>query len=107
MSAVYDTIGTGYVAKRQPDPRIARHIRAALGAAARVLNVGADAETISVELRHGSAAETSLREEPAERPNTEITIKYLAVGAYQAPSCRPWPSSSPSRPRPSMSPWPC
>ena len=43
MSAVYDTIGTGYVAKRQPDPRIARAIRAALGAAARVLNVGAGA----------------------------------------------------------------
>ena len=43
MSAVYDTIGTGYVAKRQPDPRIARDIRAALGAAARVLNVGAGA----------------------------------------------------------------
>ncbi len=43
MSAVYDTIGTGYAAKRQPDPRIARDIRAALGAAARVLNVGAGA----------------------------------------------------------------
>lgn len=47
MSAVYDTIGTGYVAKRQPDPRIARDIRAALGAAARVLNVGAGAGSSS------------------------------------------------------------
>jgi SAM-dependent methyltransferase len=43
VSAVYDIIGSGYVAKRQPDPRIARAIRAALGAAARVLNVGAGA----------------------------------------------------------------
>ena len=43
MRAVYDTIGTGYVAKRQADPRIARAIRKALGDAASVVNVGAGA----------------------------------------------------------------
>ncbi len=43
MRAVYDAIGTGYVAHRQADPRIALEIRAALGNAARVVNVGAGA----------------------------------------------------------------
>ena len=43
MRAVYDLIGTGYVAHRQADPRIALHIHDALGDAARVVNVGAGA----------------------------------------------------------------
>jgi len=43
VRAVYDTIGTGYVAHRQADPRIAQSIRAALGDAKRVVNVGAGA----------------------------------------------------------------
>jgi len=43
VRAVYDAIGTGYVAHRQADPRIALEIRAALGNAARVVNVGAGA----------------------------------------------------------------
>ena len=38
---VYDQIGRGYVKERQPDPRIARMIHAALGDAQTVLNVGA------------------------------------------------------------------
>jgi SAM-dependent methyltransferase len=43
LRAVYDTIGTGYVAKRRADPRIAQAIRAALGDAESVVNVGAGA----------------------------------------------------------------
>jgi SAM-dependent methyltransferase len=43
VRAVYDAIGTGYVAHRQADPRIALEIRAALGNATRVVNVGAGA----------------------------------------------------------------
>jgi SAM-dependent methyltransferase len=43
VRAVYDTIGTGYVAKRQADPRIARAIGKALGDAASVVNLGAGA----------------------------------------------------------------
>ena len=39
--AVYDTIGHGYAAPRQPDPRIAARLAAALGDAQTVLNVGA------------------------------------------------------------------
>jgi len=43
VQAVYDVIGTGYAAKRRADPRIARAIRAALGDAASVVNLGAGA----------------------------------------------------------------
>jgi SAM-dependent methyltransferase len=39
--AVYDRIGVGYSAVRRPDPRIEARIRAALGEARTVLNVGA------------------------------------------------------------------
>ncbi|MEU6083368.1 methyltransferase domain-containing protein [Streptomyces sp. NPDC047108] len=37
----YDTIGATYGSTRRPDPRVARHIHAALGDAATVINVGA------------------------------------------------------------------
>lgn len=37
----YAVLGVSYAARRQPDPRIAAHIRAALGGARTVLNVGA------------------------------------------------------------------
>jgi SAM-dependent methyltransferase len=37
----YDAIGVGYRAHRRPDPRVAAPILAALGGAARVVNVGA------------------------------------------------------------------
>jgi SAM-dependent methyltransferase len=43
MTARYDRIGTTYTATRQPDPRVEAHIRAALGGATRVVNVGAGA----------------------------------------------------------------
>lgn len=43
MGARYDTIGTGYAARRRPDPRIAKRIREALGDARTVVNVGAGA----------------------------------------------------------------
>ncbi|AKH83867.1 MerR family transcriptional regulator [Streptomyces sp. CNQ-509] len=39
--AVYDTLGTTYATTRQPDPRIAARIHAALGEAMDVVNVGA------------------------------------------------------------------
>jgi hypothetical protein len=41
MPAVYDEIGHSYIVTRQPDPRIAQAIWAALGEARTVLNVGA------------------------------------------------------------------
>lgn len=41
MAAAYDRIGVGYAELRQPDPRIAALIHAALGGARSVVNVGA------------------------------------------------------------------
>jgi SAM-dependent methyltransferase len=43
VNALYDTLGRGYTAVRQPDPHIERAIRAALGDARSVVNVGAGA----------------------------------------------------------------
>lgn len=43
MPEVYDTIGRTYAAHRRPDPRVAATIRAALGDARSVVNVGAGA----------------------------------------------------------------
>jgi hypothetical protein len=43
MAQLYDRIGIGYASLRVPDPRIAATIRAALGDAASVANVGAGA----------------------------------------------------------------
>jgi SAM-dependent methyltransferase len=43
IEPVYDTIGAGYTRVRREDPRIAARIRAALGDARTVLNVGAGA----------------------------------------------------------------
>jgi len=40
-AARYQTIGRGYARSRRTDPRIARHLHAALGEARRVVNVGA------------------------------------------------------------------
>jgi SAM-dependent methyltransferase len=39
--AAYDQLGQGYILRRRPDPRIAQALRAALGSAQRIVNVGA------------------------------------------------------------------
>ena len=41
MSQLYDRLGQSYAATRQADPRIARYLRAAIGDARSILNVGA------------------------------------------------------------------
>jgi SAM-dependent methyltransferase len=43
VTELYDTLGRGYTSVRQPDPRIDRAIRVALGDASSVVNVGAGA----------------------------------------------------------------
>jgi SAM-dependent methyltransferase len=57
--AVYDTIGVGYSAYRRPDPRLAAHIDAALGAARTVVNVGAGAGSYEPVRRQVVAVEPS------------------------------------------------
>lgn len=60
MAVLYDTIGKGYAARRQPDPRIAAAIHAALGDAETVLNVGAGAGSYEPAGRAVTALEPSI-----------------------------------------------
>ncbi|HEY7143545.1 MAG TPA: methyltransferase domain-containing protein [Streptosporangiaceae bacterium] len=64
QAPVYDQIGSGYRRGRQPDPRIARHIWAALGSAAPVLNIGA-----------GSGSY-----EPRDRPVVAVEPSAVMIG---------------------------
>jgi SAM-dependent methyltransferase len=55
----YDTIGLGYTAFRQPDPHIADQIWAAVGAAERIVNVGAGTGSYERADRHIVSVEPS------------------------------------------------
>jgi SAM-dependent methyltransferase len=78
VRAVYDAIGTGYVAHRQADPRIALEIRAALGNAARVVNVGAGAGSYEPSDLDVVAVEPS-REMIRQRPQGRVSaVQALA-----------------------------
>lgn len=57
--APYDSLGRGYSRVRQPDPRIAAQIDAALGPARTVLNVGAGTGSYEPEGREVTAVEPS------------------------------------------------
>ena len=68
MSGWYDTIGVNYAALRRPDARIAAAVRAALGSAGSVLNVGAGAGSYEPADMSVTALEPSLemiRQRPA------------------------------------------
>lgn len=70
MSELYDSIGRGYRARRQPDPRIAAPIQRALGNAASVVNVGAGTGSYEPADRTVVAVEPSqvmLRQRPEDR----------------------------------------
>ena len=56
---LYDRIGTGYAAARRTEPRIAARIRAALGDAETVLNVGAGTGSYEPPDREVTAVEPS------------------------------------------------
>ena len=69
MAAKYDTIGVRYSNLRQPDPRIAALIEAALGDATTVLNVGAGTGSYEPPGRQVTALEPSdemIRQRPAD-----------------------------------------
>jgi SAM-dependent methyltransferase len=63
----YDRTGVGYAAVRQPDPRIAARVEAALGGARTVLNVGAGTGSYEPSGRDVTAVEPS-RVMIAQRP---------------------------------------
>ena len=60
--ALYDRIGRGYVAVRQPDPRLAAVVWKGLGEARTVVNVGAGAGSYEPTDREVVAVEPSARE---------------------------------------------
>jgi SAM-dependent methyltransferase len=60
MSALYDSIGINYAELRKPDPRIAKTIEQALGAAKVILNVGAGTGSYEPADRQLIAVEPSL-----------------------------------------------
>jgi SAM-dependent methyltransferase len=72
-NSVYDRIGTGYVASRRPDIRIARRIDDALGEAATVVNVGAGAGSYEPGNRDVTAVEPS-----------EVMLAQRPAGAARA-----------------------
>ncbi len=63
----YGTIGQGYAGFRQPDPRIAAQLHAALGDAVHVLNIGAGAGSYEPQDRRVTPVEPSA-EMRAQRP---------------------------------------
>lgn len=73
MATLYDTIGIDYANLRQPDPRIAARIDAALGDAETVLNVGAGAGSYEPAGRRITAVEPSA-EMIAQRPASDTRV---------------------------------
>jgi SAM-dependent methyltransferase len=68
---LYDRIGGAYAATRRPDPRIARVIRAALGDAASVVNIGAGSgsyEPADLEVVPVEPSELMIQQRPSSLP---------------------------------------
>ncbi|HEX7705002.1 MAG TPA: methyltransferase domain-containing protein [Thermoanaerobaculia bacterium] len=80
-TVLYDTIGSGYSARRQPDPRIAAQILAALGSARSVLNIGAGAGSYEPENRTTAAVEPSAvmikQRPPGAAPAVRARAEFL------------------------------
>jgi SAM-dependent methyltransferase len=90
IDPAYDTIGVGYTAVRREDPRIAARIRAALGDARTLLNVGAGAGAYEPDDMDVVAVEPSevMRSQrpPGAAPAVDATAEALpfADGSFDA-----------------------
>ena len=78
MAALYDTIGLNYANLRQPDPRIAQRIDAALANAQTVLNVGAGGGSYEPANRQITAVEPSAEMIQQRAPSTATVIQGSA-----------------------------
>jgi hypothetical protein len=76
--ADYGAIGAGYARFRQPDPRIAVHILAALGPARTVLNIGAGAGSYEPTDREVTAVEPSAAMRAQRAPHMARAISATA-----------------------------
>jgi SAM-dependent methyltransferase len=71
MDILYDRIGGAYAETRRPDPRIAQVIRAALGDATSIVNIGAGSgsyEPTDLEVVPVEPSELMIRQRPASLP---------------------------------------
>ena len=90
MSTLYDDIGRGYARHRQPDPRLAARIDAALGNARTVVNVGAGAGSYEPADRDVTAVEPSAtmiaQRPPGAAPTVQARAEALPFedGAFDA-----------------------
>ena len=82
MTPLYDRIGVGYARKRQPDPRIAPLIGAALGDAQTIVNVGAGAGSYEPAGRVVTAVEPSAE---MIRQRTLPAARIVQAGAEALP----------------------
>lgn len=78
MAATYDVIGRNYAALRKPDPRIARVIHQALGAAKTVLNVGAGTGSYEPAERLVTAVEPSAQMIAQRPPHAAKAVQARA-----------------------------
>jgi SAM-dependent methyltransferase len=78
MSALYDSIGINYADLRKPDPRIAKTIEQALGAAQVILNVGAGTGSYEPADRQLIAVEPSLEMIRKRSPSAARAIQACA-----------------------------
>lgn len=74
----YDRIGLGYSAVRQPEPKIAARLEAALGDAKTVLNVGAGTGSYEPSDREVTAVEPSREMIAQRRPDAAPVIEGVA-----------------------------
>jgi len=78
MSALYDSIGINYAELRKPDPRIAKAIEQALGAANVILNVGAGTGSYEPSDRQLIAVEPSFEMIRQRGPSAARAIRASA-----------------------------
>lgn len=76
----YDRMGVGYSAVRQPEPRIAARIEAALGDARSVLNVGAGSGSYEPGDREVTAVEPSQTMIEQRQPGSAPVVQGVAEG---------------------------
>ena len=93
MGILYDRIGGAYVETRRADPRIARAIRAALGDATSVVNIGAGSgsyEPTDLEVVPVEPSELMIRQRPPSLPPAvrgvaeALPLPHKSVGAALA-----------------------
>lgn len=85
--AHYDSIGVNYAALRRPDPRIAAAIRAALGDARDVLNVGAGTGSYEPADMRVTAVEPSAAMIAKRAPGPALLVRGVAEALPFADAC--------------------